>query len=153
MLKTGQKVPGFNLTDQNGQLVSLYDLLKEKCVVLYFYPKDETPGCIKEACAFRDSYEDFIAAGAEVVGVSADSVQSHHDFAKNRNLPFILLSDADRTVHKAYDLSPGFFGLLSPRATYVINQKGIIQMAFSSHLMIDSHISEALSVIKKLAED
>src|SRR5712692_10747642 len=99
-VRAGDIAPDFTLPDQSGSLVRLRDLLGHKTVVLYFYPKDETPGCVLEARAFRDSYEDFTAQGAEVVGVSSDSVRSHRRFAARHTLPFLLLSDRDGAVRE-----------------------------------------------------
>ena len=149
-LKVGDPAPEFELKDQDGKRVSLSDFRDKKNIVLYFYPKDETPGCTKEACSFRDSYEDFLELGAEVIGVSADSVDSHKAFANNRRLPFILLSDPNNVVSKAYDVSGSMFGLLPGRETFVIDKKGIIRLRFSSQLQIDQHINKAKAVLTEL---
>ncbi len=150
-IKIGQQAPEFSLQDQHGNQVALSDFLGEKHVVLYFYPKDETPGCTKEACTFRDRYEDFLEAGAEVIGVSADSVASHQKFATGRNLPFVLLSDPDKRVASQYGVKASLFGLLPGRETFVISCEGQIIHHFSSQLQIDPHITEALEKIKELA--
>ena len=149
-LKVGDAAPDFELKNQDGKRTSLSDFLEKKNVVLYFYPKDETPGCTKEACSFRDSYEDFLELGAEVIGVSADSVDSHKAFATNRRLPFILLSDPDHKVSKAYDVSGSMFGLIPGRETFVIDKKGIIRLRFSSQIQIDQHINKAKAVLSGL---
>ena len=150
MLETGQKAPDFSLPNKEGETVQFYDLLKKGHAVLYFYPKNETPGCTKEACAFRDAYEDFREAGAEVVGVSADSSSSHLKFASNRRLPFVLLSDPDFKVHKLYDASPSLFGIFRARITYVIDREGTIRHAFSSQLNIGRHVKDALEILRGL---
>ena len=103
-LQIGDVAPNFSLPNQKGETVSLSDYAGKKHIVLYFYPKDETPGCIKEACGFRDRYEAFTAAGAEVIGVSMDSVRSHQKFSQKRNLPFQLLSDKKKIVSNAKNL-------------------------------------------------
>ena len=149
-LNIGDKAPDFTLLNQDNNPVRLYDLLKTKAVVLYFYPKDETMGCTAEACAFRDAYEDFQEAGAEVVGVSIDSVASHRKFASGRNLPFILLADTESKVSKAYGADSSFFGLLRARITFVIDRQGTIRHKFDSHLKPTKHIAESLEVIQKL---
>lgn len=149
-LTVGQQAPAFSLHNQDGKPIQLSDYLGSKHVVLYFYPKDETPGCTKEACSFRDRYEDFLEAGAEVIGVSADSVASHQRFATGRKLPFQLLSDPGSKVAKQYGVN-GLFGLLPGRETFVINQEGIIISKFSSQLQIDPHISKALDILKQQA--
>src|SRR5271165_2708382 len=113
-IQAGDKAPDFTLPSQAGEPVRLGDRLGEKVVVLYFYPKDETPGCTKEACAFRDSHEVFAEAGAEVIGVSSDSVDTHAAFAGHHNLPFTLLSDEGGQVRKSYAI-PATLGLLPGR--------------------------------------
>src|SRR6478672_2491762 len=122
-IKPGDKAPDFTLTSQSGQSVRLYDRLQSKVVVLYFYPKDETPGCTAEACAFRDSYEVFTDAGAEVIGISSDSADKHAAFAGHHNLPFTLLSDEGRRVRKSFGVPPKL-GLIPGRVTYVIDRTG-----------------------------
>lgn len=144
----GQQAPNFSLQNQHGETISLSDFTGEKHVVLYFYPKDETPGCTKEACGFRDSYEDFLEAGAEVIGVSEDSVASHAKFASGRKLPFQLLSDKGGKVAKSYGVKKGLFGLLPGRETFVISKNGQVLSAFSSQFQIDPHISKALEILK-----
>ncbi len=150
MLNIGSKAPDFTLPNKEGESVRFYDLLAQGHAVLYFYPKNETPGCTKEACAFRDQYEDFKEIGAEVIGVSADSTSSHLKFASNRRLPFVLLSDPKFEVHNLYDAKPSLFGIFRARITYVIDKEGTVRHAFSSQLNINKHISEALEVLKKL---
>jgi peroxiredoxin Q/BCP len=152
MIKIGQKAPDFRLQSQNGDIVSLQELLINKAVVLYFYPKDETMGCVMEACAFRDAYEDFSEMGAEVVGISADSVESHRAFALNRRLPFLLLSDTDLEVHKIYGADQGFLGLMRSRVTFLIDQKGIVRHVFSSQLAPRKHATESIQALAKLKE-
>ena len=153
LLKVGDKAPDFTLRNSEGEEISLTSLIGKKNIVLYFYPKDETPGCVKEACSFRDQYEDFTDAGAEVVGVSNDSVNSHKKFIANRRLPFILLSDPGGKVSKKYGCKPGLFGLLPARVTFIIDRQGIIRNVFESQFNVDRHVSEALEVIKSLSAE
>ncbi len=149
-LALGAQAPDFTLTDQYGRQQQLSTLLKTKAVVLYFYPKDGTYGCTKEACAFRDSYEDFTDLGAEVIGVSADPIDSHKTFNDQHQLPFLLLSDPDRSVHKLYGVDKGFFGLVSARITFVIDQKAIVRKTFDSLMDFKGHVTESLSILKGL---
>jgi thioredoxin-dependent peroxiredoxin len=148
-VQPGDKAPDFTLPAQGGAPVRLSDRLGERVVVLYFYPKDETPGCTKEACAFRDSYEVFTDAGAEVIGISSDSVDSHAAFADHHKLPFTLLSDEGGKVRKSYGV-PSSLGLLPGRVTYVIDQSGVVRHVVNSQLNIGKHIDSALSVVKSL---
>jgi thioredoxin-dependent peroxiredoxin len=145
----GDKAPDFKLRDQNGSEVSLADFRGKKAVVLYFYPKDETPGCTKEACSFRDSYEDFVKAGAEVIGVSGDSVTKHQAFAEHHRLPFTLLADEGNKLRKAYGV-PATLWILPGRVTYVIDKQGVVRHVFDSQLQATKHIGEALGVIQSL---
>ncbi len=151
MLTEGQKAPDFTLTDSKGEAFSISDLFGKKSIVLYFYPKDFTPGCTKEACTFRDAYEVFLEAGAEVVGISTDSVESHEKFADKKDLPFVLLSDPGGKVHKLYDVSPKLFGLLPGRVTYVIDKNGVVVNAFQSQININRHVNEALKIVQSMA--
>ena len=146
----GDVAPDFTLADQSGTPVRLGDLLGEKSVVLYFYPKDETPGCTIEARAFRDSYDKFSSKDAQVVGVSSDSVRSHGRFARRHNLPFLLLSDPDGAVRRLYGVEKTL-GLLPGRVTYVIDQTGTVRHVYSSQLRATRHPREALMVLSALA--
>jgi len=151
-VSVGDVAPDFTLADQSGTPVRLGDLLGEKSVVLYFYPKDETPGCTLEARAFRDSYDKFSAKEAQVVGVSSDSVRSHGRFARRHNLPFLLLSDPDGAVRRLYGVEKTL-GLLPGRVTYVIDQRGTVRHVYSSQLRATRHPREALMVLSALAGD
>ncbi|MDR3593407.1 thioredoxin-dependent thiol peroxidase [Clostridium sp.] len=135
MLEVGTKAPQFNLLNQDGKAVSLLDF-KGKKVVLYFYSKDNTAGCTKQACGFAERYPDFLEKGAEVIGVSKDSVESHRKFADKYNLTFTLLSDTDKTVIEAYDVwkEKNMYGKKTMgvvRTTYLIDEQGIITKAFT----------------------
>lgn len=147
----GDAAPDFTLPAQDGTRVTLSSFRGEKVVVLYFYPKDETAGCTREACAFRDSHDAFAEAGAQVIGVSADSVASHDRFAKKHGLPFTLVADADNAVRDAYGVPKSLFGLLPGRVTYVIDRDGIVRHVFSSQASIGKHIEGALQVVQSLA--
>ncbi|MBR4754461.1 MAG: thioredoxin-dependent thiol peroxidase [Lachnospiraceae bacterium] len=133
MLQVGTKAPDFKLPDQNGEMHSLSDY-KGKKVILYFYPKDNTSGCTKQACGFSDRYPQFQEKGAVVLGVSKDSVASHKKFEEKYGLPFTLLSDTELTVIKAYDVwkekkNYGKVSMGVVRTTYLIDEKGIITKA------------------------
>ena len=148
-IEIGSKAPEFSLPDQRGKRVNLSDYLGKSNLVVYFYPKDESYGCTKEACSFRDNYEVFKEAGAEVIGISSDDISSHQAFAANHKLPFILLSDKGRMVADKYDVGKSL-GVLPGRVTFVIDKQGIIHMIFSSQLNFEKHISEAIETLKKL---
>ena len=148
-IQAGDKAPDFTLPSQDGEPVRLSDRLGEHSVVLYFYPKDETRGCTAEACAFRDSYEVFAEAGAEVIGVSSDSVDKHAAFAGHHGLPFTLLSDQGGQVRKSYAV-PATLGILPGRVTYVIDRTGTIRHVFNSMTNIGRHIDDAVTVVKQL---
>lgn len=150
MLQPGTPAPDFCLNDQNGKSIHLQDFIGKKNIVLYFYPKDETGGCTREACAFRDRYQDFTDAGCEVIGVSADDVNSHRSFAANHQLPFILLADTEKRIHQLYDVQSSFFGLLSGRVTYIIDKKGLIIHAYDSLLGFEKHVKKALETIASM---
>lgn len=148
-IDVGQSAPDFDLTDAQGKRVRLGDFRGKRAVVLYFYPKDDTPGCRKEACSFRDSYESFKEAGAEVIGVSSDSEASHEKFASKYKLPFTLLADKGGTIRKQYGV-PATLGLLPGRVTFVIDRDGIVRHVFNSQLQATRHVDEALSILKRL---
>jgi len=143
----GQRAPDFTLPDANGKDVRLADL-SGKPVVLYFYPKDDTPGCTKEACSFRDQYQDFQDAGAAVIGVSSDSSESHRKFAAKHRLPFTLLADRGGKVRKLYGV-PATLGLLPGRVTFVIDGGGVVRHVFNSQLAATRHVEEALDTLRR----
>jgi peroxiredoxin Q/BCP len=147
--QVGELAPDFELPAQGGERVRLSDFRGRQTVVLYFYPKDDTSGCTAQACSFRDSYEVFTEAGAQVIGVSSDSVASHEGFAQRYRLPFLLLADAGGEVRKAYDV-PATFGILPGRVTYVIDRAGVVRHVFSSQANIGKHVSGALQVVQEL---
>jgi thioredoxin-dependent peroxiredoxin len=148
-IQVGDKAPDFTLMSQANAPVRLSDRLRHGPVVLYFYPKDETSGCTAEACAFRDSYEVFAEAGADVIGVSSDSAGKHAAFAGHHNLPFTLLSDENGHVRKSYGV-PAVLGLIPGRVTYVIDQSGTVRHVFKSMTNIGGHVNDALAIVKQL---
>jgi len=148
-IKTGDTAPDFSLPDRNGNTVRLSDYRGKKAVVLYFYPKDDTPGCTKEACSFRDQYEVFKDAGAEVIGISSDSAESHAKFASKYSLPFVLVADKGGTVRKQYGV-PATLGLLPGRVTFVIDPQGVVRHVFNSQLQATKHVDEAAQALRAM---
>lgn len=148
-LQVGDRAPDFSLPSQTGTPVRLSDYVGKRVVVLYFYPKDNTRGCTAEACAFRDSYAVFTEAGAEVIGISSDSVDSHEEFASQYRLPFVLVSDRNGETRKRFGV-PNMMGVVPGRVTFVIDRQGIIRHVFSSMTQIDQHVGEALAIVKEL---
>jgi len=151
-IKVGDKAPDFTLSSQMGDNVTLSEYFGKKNIVLYFYPKDESPGCTREACKFRDRYEVFTGLGAEVLGISSDSLESHKSFATHHGLPFILLSDEDNKVRELYGVS-STMGIIPGRVTYIIDKKGVVRHIFSSQFQPEKHIEEALKILKELEKE
>ena len=149
-VEVGDPAPDFTLPSQSGEPVRLSDVWGRGPVVLYFYPRDETPGCTTEACTFRDSYEAFKEAGAEVVGVSSDSVASHEGFAAKHRLRFVLLADEGGGVRKRYGVK-STLGILPGRVTYVIDGQGVVRHVFSSQTGVQRHVHEALDALNGIA--
>ncbi|MDZ7775597.1 MAG: peroxiredoxin [Bacteroidales bacterium] len=129
-MNIGNTIPDFTLPDQHGNPFSIAQALGKQHLVLYFYPKDNTPGCTKEACTFRDWLKEFESLDAKVIGISADSVASHQAFAKKYQLNFTLLSDSDKKVRKLLKVPSDIFGLLDGRVTYVVDKEGVIRHIF-----------------------
>ena len=144
--RQGAPAPDFTLPSQTGDKVTLSDY-RGQWVVVYFYPADNTPGCTAEACSFRDSHQDFADAGAVVIGVSSDSVDSHDKFAAKHRLPFTLLSDEGGALRKAWGVKKSL-GIMDGRVTYVIDPEGIVRKIFSSQMGAKKHHVEALATIK-----
>jgi peroxiredoxin Q/BCP len=142
----GQPAPDFELPDQHGGPVRLSQFRGTQAVVIFFYPKDDTTGCVKEACAFRDNFAKF---DARILGISSDSPESHVRFAAKYQLPFTLLSDTGGRVRKGYGV-PKTFGILPGRATFVIDRHGILRHFFSSQSQPERHVQEALTALKTL---
>jgi thioredoxin-dependent peroxiredoxin len=147
-VKVGDPVPAFTLNDQNGKPFNVTDYIGKKILVIYFYPKDESPVCTKEACAFRDSYAAFTEKGALVIGINGASVATHHAFQLNHQLPFLLLSDSGNVVLKQFGVK-GSFGMTG-RETFVIDLGGKVAFTYNSMLSGKRHEAEALSAIDKL---
>jgi peroxiredoxin Q/BCP len=151
-VKVGDKAPDFTLPSQMGDDLTLSEFLGKKNIVLYFYPKDETLGCTREACTFRDSYEELTNLGAEVLGVSGQSVASHKSFATHYGLPFILLSDVGNKVRELYGV-PSSMGLIPGRVTYIIDKKGVVRHIFNSQTQTERHVEEAKNTLKELEKE
>ena len=148
-VQVGDRAPDFTLpTQKTGESFHLHDMIGKSAIVLFFYPKDDTPGCTAEACSFRDSYEAFQEAGAEVVGVSSDSEASHQQFANKYKLPFILLSDKNGELRKKYGVATTL-GFMPGRVTYVIDKEGIVRHIFSSQFAPEQHIVEAIRALQE----
>ncbi len=146
-LKVGDKAPLFEGTLDNDTKISIGDMIGTKNIVLYFYPKDMTPGCTTEACGFRDNWEKILSMDATVLGVSAQSTESHRQFKQKENLPFPLISDPKNEIRKLY----GATGLLvPPRITFVIDKRGVIRYVFNSQLNVTKHVENALQQLEQL---
>ena len=149
-LKIGDKVPLFALLDQNGNNFEISSLRGKQAMVIYFYPKDDTPGCTKEACSFRDEFETFTELNVAVIGISADDVDSHKKFAEKYQLPYTLLSDSDKKVRKLFGVKNSLLGILPGRVTYVIDKEGIVRFIFENQFGAEKHITESLRILKEL---
>lgn len=145
-LQVGDKMPAFILKDQHGDSFNTADYIGKKKLVIYFYPKDESAVCTKEACSFRDSFADLADAGAIVIGINSGSVESHSGFAKKNHLPFTLLSDTDNKVLKQFGIKPWLF--LTGRETFVIGTDGKIAYNFRAFLNGEAHSEKVLNFLK-----
>jgi peroxiredoxin Q/BCP len=150
-IQPGDRAPDFTVKTHSGETITLSELLKENIVVLFFYPKDGTSICTAEACAFRDAYDEFVRAGAMVIGISADGEASHNRFAAQHKLPYHLIGDTDGKLRKAFGV-PKTLGLLPGRVTYVIDRAGVVRLAFQAVLGSESHVREALAMVKEWKE-
>lgn len=150
-MKVGQLMPSFKGTDQDHNTVELSPEMG-KPVVVFFYPKDSTPGCTKQACAFRDSYEDFQAEGATVLGVNSGSAESHRKFQENNRLPFPLLSDKSGKIRKLFGVNNDLFGLIPGRETFVFDGNGKLVYRFNSQFRFEDHAAEALKSLRKAVQ-
>jgi thioredoxin-dependent peroxiredoxin len=151
-VKVGDKALEFTLPSQMGDDVTLSEFFGKKNVVLYFYPKDETTGCTKEACTFRDNYEELTKLSAEVIGVSGQSVESHKSFASHHGLPFILLSDEGNKVRELYGV-PSSMGIIPGRVTYIIDKKGTVRHIFNSQTQAQKHVEEAKKTLLEIEKE
>jgi peroxiredoxin Q/BCP len=149
MLKVGDLAPDFALPDQSGKMITLSYWKGKSHLVLFFYPKDHSPGCTMESCSFRDNYSAFQAEGAQIIGISTDSSASHKIFADTHHLPYPLLSDVKGLVSKQYGVKKTF-GFLPGRASFVVDHNGIVRHALSSQFQIQRHVDETLKEVKKL---
>ncbi len=145
-MAVGDFAPDFILKDQHGSLVKLSDYKNKSNVVLFFYPKDDTPGCTAEVCSFRDNYEGFKSSGAEVIGISSDDSASHFKFAAKHHLPYTLLSDHGGKVRKLFGV-PTSLIFLPGRVTYIIDKQGVIRHVFNSQLNVTKHVDEAMKML------
>ncbi|HVY75245.1 MAG TPA: peroxiredoxin [Puia sp.] len=150
-LQVGDSIPLFSLKDQHDSLFNVADYIGKHILVIYFYPKDESSVCTKEACAFRDSYTEFTKAGALVIGINAAPVSTHRKFQENHQLPFILLSDPDNKVLKQFGVKSKFF--ISGRETFVVDKSGKIRFTYDSFTNGPAHEEEALKAIEKMTDD
>lgn len=149
-LSIGDICPSFSLLDQQGETISSSDLIGTQLLVIYFYPKDDTPACTKEACSFRDSHADFADLGCKVIGISSDSVSAHLKFAEKHRLNFTLLADINSEVRKSFGVPRALFGILPGRVTYIIDLKGTVQGIFNSMTDPSGHITHALDTVRAL---
>lgn len=145
-IEVGDTIPNINLKDENGIEVNINSI--KKPLIIYFYPKDETPGCIKEACKFRDEFQSFVDLGVQVFGISGDSSASHKKFKEKYHLPFTLLADSNNEVRKKFGV-PKSLLFLPGRVTYVVNEKGVVMYMFNSQFGAEKHIENALEFLRK----
>jgi peroxiredoxin Q/BCP len=148
-LNAGDRAPDVTLHLHTGETIPLTELCEKRVVVLFFYPKNNTAICTREACAFRDSYEKFVEAGATVIGVSSDSAENHERFAAKHRLPYLLAIDADGSLRRAFGV-PKTLGVLPGRTTYVIDRSGVIRSIYSAQFAAEAHVNAALAAIKSL---
>lgn len=149
-MDAGQPIPEVSFVAERGESVSLTSLIGPKPVVLFFYPRDLSAGCTVEACSFRDAYEDFVTAGAEVIGISADDQKSHEAFKERHRLPYRLLTDPKGAAAKAFGVKKTL-GLIAGRVTFVIDTKGVIRHRFDSQIRVHEHVQQALGLVKQLS--
>lgn len=148
-LKVGQLIPEFALYDQDGKIFNSSELVGKKPLVIFFYPKDYTPGCTAEVCSFRDSYEEFTELGAQVIGISSDSENTHRKFVSKYRLPFTLLADTENKVSRLFKVKRKLFNLIPGRETYVISKEGVILFVFNS-VNATLHMKKALNALKNI---
>ncbi|BEG97894.1 peroxiredoxin [Bacteroides sedimenti] len=149
-ISIGSTVPLFSLKDQFGNTFQLSSVIGKKNLIIYFYPKDDSPGCTREACSFRDQYEVFNNNDTMIIGISAQSVKSHLQFAQKHRLNYTLLSDEGNKVRKQFGVPSNLMGLLPGRVTYVVNKEGKVVFMFNSQINAGQHVEEALRIIKDL---
>lgn len=149
-IKIGEKIPAIILKDQNGEIFNVQEKTAGKNVVLFFYPKDDSPVCTAQACSFRDQFQDFADANAVVIGISGQSVESHKNFAEKHRLTYTLLSDEGNKIRKKFGVPTNFFGLLPGRVTYVTDKTGKVVYIFNSQTQVNQHVEKTLSILKEL---
>jgi peroxiredoxin Q/BCP len=148
-IDVGDKMPQFSLTDQNGKVFNSKDYVGKSVLVIYFYPKDESIVCTKEACSFRDNFNDFTNAGAKVIGINSGTVESHKEFSDHHKLPFILLSDPDNKVYKQFGVKKFMF--MNGRKTFVVAKNGVVTFSYEAMMQGKEHADDALKFIKSQA--
>jgi thioredoxin-dependent peroxiredoxin len=149
-IKIGSNIPIFTLPDQNGNLFDISSVICKKNLVIYFYPKDDSPGCTKEACSFRDQFEVFKEADAVIIGISGQSVKSHKEFDEKYRLNFTLLSDDGDKIRKRFGVPTNLLGILPGRVTYIADKTGKVIYIFNSQMDSEKHVDEALRILKEL---
>jgi thioredoxin-dependent peroxiredoxin len=149
-IEVGSNIPQFTLADQNGKLFAVDSVLGKKNLVVFFYPKDDSPGCTDEACYFRDQYEVFNEADAVIIGISGQSVESHKKFAEKYRLSYTLLSDEENKIRKLFGVPTNMYGLLPGRVTYVVDKSGKVVNIFNSQTDTKRHVVDALKILKEL---
>lgn len=149
-VKVGERAPDFSAVTYDGVAVKLSDFLGQRALILFFYPQDGTSICTKEACSFRDSYEKFVEAGAQVIGISGDTDEAHRVFAQQHRLPFPLIADSDGSLRKLFGV-PRTLGLFPGRVTYAIDKEGIVRLIYSAQLASDEHVRRALATVDSLS--
>lgn len=149
-ISIGDTCPDFSLKNQNGEIINLKDYIGSKYVIIYFYPKDNTPGCTKEACSFRDAMQELNALDCAVFGISADSVESHKKFADQFSLTFNLLSDEGNSVRKSFKVPANLFGLIPGRVTYILDKQGKVVHIINNQMNPDKHVEETIKTITSL---
>jgi len=149
-IKIGSTIPTFTLPDQNGNLFDINSVIGKKNLVIYFYPKDDSPGCTAQACSFRDQFEVFTEADALIIGISGQSVKSHKEFAEKHRLSFTLLSDEGNKIRKQFGVPSDLLGLLPGRVTFVAGKNGKVIYVFNSQTQATKHVDEAIRILKEL---
>ena len=149
-IQIGSSIPAFTLPDQNGNLFDINSVIGKKNLVIYFYPKDDSPGCTAQACSFRDQFEVFREADAVIIGISGQSVKSHKEFAEKHRLSFTLLSDEGDQLRKQFGVPTNLLGILPGRVTYIADKTGKVIYIFDSQLQATRHVDEALRILKEL---
>lgn len=149
-IKIGETIPAIVLKNQNGVIFDLQAETAGKNIVLFFYPKDDSPGCTAQACSFRDQFQDFADANAVVIGISGQSVESHKKFAEKHRLTYTLLSDEGNKIRKQFGVPTNLFGILPGRVTYVIDKSGKVVYIFNSQTQVNQHVEKTLSILKTI---